>query len=312
MRTLCRVVLAAALVLLSVLSQAQTLAPRAYLVTPVGANAVTVTASSYRGDVLFDDSAPLTDASGTIAFVAPTFYHGFGLFGRSANVTIGLPYVVGSMQALVFDQRQKAYRSGLGDGGIRFATNLVGGPAMQLPEFLKWRQKRVLGASFSVQMPAGQYVPTRLINIGNNRWAFKPDIGYSERHGKWLMDVYAGAWFFTPNSDYISRTSISGTQERRQEPIYVSEAHLSYDFNPLLWASLDGNFWYGGRVRLNGVENPATLQRNSRIGFTAAIPLSLHNSLKFSYDRGAVIRYGGKYQEFAVAWQYHWIGRWAR
>jgi hypothetical protein len=60
---------------------------------------------------------------------------------------------------------------------------------------------------------------------------------------------------------------------------------------------------------LNGVENSGTLQRNSRIGGTIAIPVSRHQSLKFSYNRGAYILYGGNYQNVSVGWQYSWVGR---
>jgi len=78
---------------------------------------------------------------------------------------------------------------------------------------------------------------------------------------------------------------------------------------PRLWAALDGNFWFGGKTSLNGVENPVTRQRNSRIGGTVSIPVSKHTSLKFSYANGAYIRYGGNYQSISVAWQYIWFSR---
>jgi hypothetical protein len=72
--------------------------------------------------------------------------------------------------------------------------------------------------------------------------------------------------------------------------------------------SLDGNFWYGGRTSLDGVENPETLQENSRVGATVSLPLTRHGSLKLSYAQGAFIRFGGDYRIFSAAWQYAWIG----
>ncbi len=288
---------------------AQSLAPRAYLIAPVGSNALTITSNFYTGDILFSDAVPITGASGTVALVVPTYYHALDFFGRSANITIGIPYAAGTFEALVVNQQTNVYRSGLGDGAVRFSVNLKGGPAMKLPQFMKWKQRRLLGVSFLVQFPSGQYDPTRLLNIGTNRWAFKPDVGYSERWGNWLVDVYGGVWFFTTNPEFFSRNAFfPGTRQQTQEPIGVLEGHLSYDFKPGVWVSADGNFWYGGRTSLNGVQNPDTLQRNSRIGATAAIRVSKHQSIKFSYARGAVIRFGGDYQAIAVAWQYAWIG----
>lgn len=51
------------------------------------------------------------------------------------------------------------------------------------------------------------------------------------------------------------------------------------------------------------------LQRNSRVGVTASVPLTKHQSLKLSYNNGAYIRYGGNYQNISFGWQYSWLGR---
>jgi hypothetical protein len=88
------------------------------------------------------------------------------------------------------------------------------------------------------------------------------------------------------------------------KPVGAVEAHLSYDVKPRFWFSLDGNYWYGGRTSLNGVEDLATLQANSRIGATASVPITKRQSLKFSYSNGAIARYGGNYQNVSAAWQY--------
>jgi outer membrane putative beta-barrel porin/alpha-amylase len=294
---------------LAPLLHGQTLAPRAYLITPVGTNAITITTNVYTGGVLFDNSSPLTDANGNIVMIVPTYYHALNFFGRSANITVGVPYAIGSLQVQGVNQSGSIYSSGLGDGAVRFSVNLKGGQAMKVPQFVKWKQKTVVGVSLVVQFPSGQYDPTKVINIGTNRWAFHPEVGFSRRQAKWLIDVYGGAWFYTTNPEFLSRNNVfPGTRSQTQAPIGVIEGHLSYDFKPRLWISLDGNFWYGGRTTVNGVENRSSLQKNSRIGATAAIPITGRQSIKFEYSRGAYIRNGGNYQAFAVAWQYGWIG----
>ena len=55
---------------------------------------------------------------------------------------------------------------------------------MDVPEFVKWKQKKILGASLKMISPTGQYDPKKLMNWGINRWAFKPEIGYSQRFDK--------------------------------------------------------------------------------------------------------------------------------
>ena len=114
---------------------------------------------------------------------------------------------------------------------------------------MKWHQKILLGASLKVLAPTGQYDPTKLINWGINRWAFKPEFGYSQRWSKWVLDGYVGVWFYTTNNEFWSRIrSFPGTRTQSQSPIGAFEGHLSYDFKPRLWASLDGNFWFGGKT----------------------------------------------------------------
>jgi len=287
----------------------QDLAPHAYVITPVHSNAITLTYSYFSGSVLFDGALPVTGATGKIDVSIFTYYHSLSFFGRSANVLASLPYAVANLQGQVIGAETHLHRSGMLDSVYRFSVNLKGGPAMQLGEMRNWRQKMLIGASLKVIAPSGQYDPAKLINLGNNRWAFKPEIGYSQRWGNWVLDAYAAGWFFTTNGEFFSNNQyFTGTRSQSENPVAAFEGHFSYDFKPRLWVSLDGNFWSGGETTVNGISNPHTVQRNSRMGATAAIPITKHQSLKISYNNGAYINYGGNFQNVSVAWQYSWIG----
>lgn len=180
---------------------------------------------------------------------------------------------------------------------------------MSLPQMRQWQQKTLLGVSLRVVAPTGQYDPTKLINLGSNRWAFKPEVGYSGRIGHWLLDAYAGVWLYTENPDYFSRNAFfAGTRSQTQDPVGTVELHLSYDLRPRFWVSLDGNFWYGGRTSVDGIENSTTLQQNSRVGITSSFPLTRRLSLKLAYAQGAYIRYGGDLRIASAAIQYSWVG----
>jgi hypothetical protein len=174
-------------------------------------------------------------------------------------------------------------------------------------EFVKWKQKTLLGASLKVIAPTGQYDGTKLVNWGINRWAFKPELGYSERWGKWVLDGYGGVWFYTRNS---ASFAIPVPRPQTEAPVGSLEGHLSYDLKKLrYWVSLDGNFWWGGITSLNGIRNLETKQTASRIGATASLPLKKHQSIKISYSAGTYSRFGGNYQNISLAWQYSWIGK---
>jgi hypothetical protein len=291
---------------------AQDLAPRAYVVTPRHSNAVTLTWSWYNGGLDFNGAIPVKDARGTYNVPVFSLYHSFSFFGRSANFTASLPYAVGNFSGEVLNQQRSVYRSGLLDFGARFSVNLYGGRAMEPQQFVKWKQKKLLGASVRMVAPTGQYDPTKLINWGINRWAFKPELGYSQRWGNVILDGYAGVWFYTTNPAYYS---VPVPQPQTQSPIGSLEGHLSYDFHRFGWlkgsrgwASIDGNFWWGGITAVNSIRNLDTRQTSSRIGATVSLPYSKHQSIKISYSDGAYIRFGGNYQNVSLAWQYSWLG----
>ena len=292
------------------LLRAQDLAPRAYLITAIHSNAITLTEGIYTGNITFNGSLPITGATATVSVSVFSLTHSLSFFGRSANFFASIPYGVGNFRGTIAQIPEHAYRSGLLDSEFRFSVNVKGGPAMDPREFAKWRQKTLIGLSLKVVTPTGQYDPTKLLNFGNNRWAFKPEVGLSHRRGNWIVDTYGAVWFFTTNQDFFSHNKFSpGVNTQSEQPVGAFEAHLSYSFKPRLWASLDGNFWFGGSTSLNGVQNSATVQRNSRLGGTVSVPITKHQSFKFSYNNGAYILYGGNYQNISVAWQYGWVGK---
>lgn len=289
---------------------AQDLTPRAYVITPVRSNAVTLSYIFNDGNLRFEGTVPIEGATGRLSLPALSLYHSFSFFGRSANVAATLPYGVGNFRGTVFGAEVDAYRSGLLDSVFRVSVNLAGGKAMPLSQMRQWRQKTLLGASLKVVAPTGQYDPTKLINLGGNRWGLKPEIGYSGRFGNFLLDAYAAVWFFTRNPEFFSRNQyVPGTHAQTQDPIFAFETHLSYDFRPRFWVSLDGNFWYGGRTSLDGALNPATLQQSSRIGLTASFPITRRQAIKVGVADGAYVRFGGDYTIVSAAWQYSWVGR---
>ena len=290
--------------------QAQDLSPRAYTVTPLHSNAVILTNIFNDGTLRFEGTVPITGATGRLNVPNLTLYRALSVFGRSANVTATLPYGVGTFKGTVLGAEQSAYRSGLLDSVFRFSVNFKGAPAMNLEEMRQWRQKTLFGASLKVVAPTGQYDPTKLINLGGNRWAFKPELGYSWRFGKFVVDAYAAAWLFTRNQEFFSNNAfVAGTHSQTQAPIAAFEAHVSYDLRPRFWVSFDANFWNGGRTSLDGVENPATLQQASRVGLSASIPVTRRQAVKLALADGAYVRFGGDYRIVSLAWQYSWIGK---
>ena len=280
----------------------QELVPGAYTPAPMGVNLVTLSGAYSSGDLSFDPSLPVSDASARISAGSVGFGRTFGLLGRSAQIGAILPYLVGDLEGLYIGDQTYLERSGLGDAILRVGINLFGAPAMDLEAFSAYRPHTLIGTALTVRAPTGQYYPSKLINIGANRWAFKPEIGLVRVAGQWAFDVYVGGWFFTDNGSFY------GGQTREQNPILSTEAHVRYVIRPGLWASADGNFWRGGQTTVGRVAKD-DLQENSRVGLTVAWQAARHHGLRFAASRGAFTRIGGDFTSAGITYAYSWGGR---
>jgi hypothetical protein len=280
---------------------AQELEPRAYSPSPVGTNFLVLAYGRMTGEVLFDPSLPFSDVEARLNAGIFGYARTFAAGSRQTSATLALPYVRGDVEGNVGEGRREAHRSGIGDTRLRLALNLVGNPAMTPAEFAKRTPETTLGASLIIVAPIGQYESRKLINIGTNRWALKPELGLVHPLGPWTFEAYAGVWLFEDNDAYYTGKSV-----REQDPIASVQAHVSYTFRPRLWLALDATYFEGGQTTLDGVPRDDK-QANSRVGFALSLPLGARQSLKFSASKGATTRIGGDFTTFGVAWQSSWF-----
>ena len=280
---------------------AQDLEPRAYAAAPVGANFIVVAGGHSTGGVLTDPSLPVEDVEATVNAATLGAGTTFSLFGRTALVVAAFPYAVAHAAGRVEETTASISRSGLVDPRLKLSVNLVGGRALRPEEFVKTKRPTIVGVSLSVAPPLGQYDPSKLINLGANRWSFKPEVGISRLINNWTVDGYAGVLLFTTNDQFYTGSSI-----RTQDPIFALQGHVSYTFKPRLWLAFDGTWYSGGTTSINGVDKQ-DLIRNSRFGATASFPLFRQQSLKFAFSRGATTRVGANFTTASVAWQFSWL-----
>ncbi|MFV1969234.1 MAG: transporter, partial [Pirellulaceae bacterium] len=264
---------------------AQDLEPRAYSVSPVGVNVVAGAYNFKTGDLSFDPSAPIEDGSATIHAAGFGYVRSVGFLGRSANISIALPVIAGHVEGLYIGEFAEVDRFGIADLRVRAAVNLFGAPAMDLKNFARYRQNTNVGASLVVIAPIGQYDPAKLINLGTNRWSFKPEFAISQAIGRFTLEFYAGVWIFTDNTNFF------GGRTRQQERIGSTQLHVLYTIKRRMWVGFNANFYRGGRTTVDGNVN-LDLQENSRYGFTLALPVTLRDSVKLSYSRGAFTTIG--------------------
>ena len=279
---------------------AQEMEPRAYSRAPVGTQFVLFSYAYQTGDVLTDAALPLKDVKVKLNAGSMGYGRTFGLLGRQANVSILSSYVKGRASGTVFEDRHEVTRSGIGDLRLRFSTIFLGGTALTPGEFASYKPKTVVGASVTVVAPTGQYDPRRLINIGTNRWSFKPEVGVSAPLGRWTFEVAGGVWLFTANNNFF------GGVRREQRPLASLQANAIYTLRRRMWISGNTSYYTGGRTVANGVTNNDR-QGNSRVGATFSLPVSQKQSIKIAWAKGVTVRFGGKLNTFVVAWQYSWF-----
>ncbi len=278
---------------------AQELEPRSYSNTPIGLNFLIAGYGYTEGKLAFDPSLQVADAQYQMHTQVLGYAHSLNAWGNSAKFDVILPYSSFSAQGLVAGVPRERDMTGIGDPRFRFSMNFYGAPALTLKEFAGYKQDVIVGASLQVTAPLGQYDNSRLLNLGNNRWSFKPELGVSKAWGAWTVEIAPSATFYTDNTDF--------NQGRRfeQEPLYAVQAHVIYGFASGKWLALDSSYFAGGRTTVNGVRGN-NRQANSRAGLTFAMPVDRHNSVKFNASTGTSTRTGSDFDFIGIAWQYRW------
>ncbi|MGR9106288.1 MAG: transporter [Gammaproteobacteria bacterium] len=287
---------AGVLVLVTCFVQAQDLEPRAYANTPVGLNFLIAGYGYTAGGVAIDPALPIENAKVTVHSAILAYARSLDFFGKSAKVEFVLPYAAVLGTATVTGEFRDRSVSGFADPRIRFSFNAYGAPALSLKEFANYRQDTIFGISLEVTAPGGQYDSDKLLNLGTNRWSFKPEIGLSKALGPVTLELDGGIRFYTDNHNFFNG------RVRQQDPIYSVQGHLIYSFPYGIWAAVDGTYYAGGRTSVNGIRDN-NLQQNSRLGATLALPLSRYHSIKLYFSSGVSTRTGSSFDAAGIAWQ---------
>jgi hypothetical protein len=252
-----------------------------------------------QGKIAFNPSLSIANAQFYSNTGAVAYVRSLDVGGKSAKFDVILPCSSFSAHALVDGEPTSRAMSGFGDPRFRFSINLFGAPALSVKEFANYKQDLIIGASLQVSAPLGQYDNSKLLNLGNNRWSFRPELGISKAWGPWTVEVAPSVIFFTDNTDFYNGSTFA------QAPVYFVRSHVMYNFESGVWVSLDGTYLTGGRTTVNGVRGDNE-QTNTRAGLTLALPVDRHNSIKLNASTGITTRTGSEFSAVGVAWQYRW------
>ena len=215
-----------------------------------------------------DTSLPIDGLSLNADLYILRYARSFGIDGRNSAIQVIQPYADVSASfddARFFDGTK--HNGGMGDVQLVFVHNLFGGPALTQEEFATWQPETFLTGAMWVTAPTGDYDKKRIINIGANRWVFKPELAFGTPIGPTWLEVNTYVSLYGDNEDYL------GDNKLEQKPLYAVEGHYSYSFNRAMWASLDATYNKGGETRINGV-NQDNQQENTLLGASLGFMLS--------------------------------------
>jgi hypothetical protein len=95
---------------------------------------------------------------------------------------------------------------------------------------------------------------------------------------------------------------------KRQDPLVSLQGHVTYTFRSHAWVALDGTWYGGGEVTVNGGP-PSEPYSNTRLGGAVSIPLTRRQSFKLAASTGAAVRTGTDFDSFIAGWQFVWFDR---
>jgi len=264
-------------------SFAQELEPRRWAHVPIDTNFFAVAYVRTDGDVLFDPVLQIEDATVNINTVLATYLRSFDWSGKTARVDIRVPYQKATWEGLLDGSPAKVVREGLADPRIRLSMNFIGAPALKGKALQAYRASHttntVVGAALAVTLPLGEYKEDKLLNLGQNRFRIRPQIGAVHTRGPWSFELTGSAFFYTDNNEFWNGS------KREQDPLFALQTHIIRSFQKGIWASVSVGAVRAGQSTING-EKKDDAKDDFLYALSAGLPVSRTSSIKIAYARG--------------------------
>ncbi|MCX7099215.1 MAG: transporter [Methylococcales bacterium] len=280
-------------------AQATDIDPRAYSNIPKNLNFVVLGYGNTKGNIAFSPALKIDNAKLETHSAVLAYSRSMDFWGKSGKIDFILPAAWLSGTAEVAGVPRERSVNGLTDAVARVYVNLYGAPSLSMKDFVNYKQDTIIGLSFAVGAATGQYNPDKLVNLGTNRWYFKPEIGVSKAWGPITTEFAASMFNFTDNDQPFHGGTLT------QRPLYNMQGHIIYNFAPGVWGAFDADYYMGGGTTMDGREANNMLQ-NWRVGGTFSFPVSKQISIKLNGSTGVYSRTGSSFDIIGVAFQYRW------
>ena len=268
------------LLLLTLPCFSQDIEPRRWSHLPIGSNFAGLGYAYSDGEISLNPVLRIEDGQFDLETAAVQYIRSFELLGKSARVDFTQPYQSGTWSGLLDGIPTSVDRGGWADSFLRFAVNLYGAPPLAGEEFAEYRAttdcETIVGLGLLMQLPTGEYLEDKLINLGTNRYTFTPQLGVVHNTGNWSMELTGSAGFHTDNGEFFKGNTLE------QDPYFIGQAHLSYTFRPGLWLCASTGYGYGGESTINGASSNDR-KGNFAWGLSLGIPVNRAMGFKLAY-----------------------------
>jgi len=270
----------------------QDIEPRRWTPLPPGLNVIGFGVVATEGDILFDPALEIEAATVSAQTLGVTYVRSFDVAGKSARFDVAVPWQHAYYSGLLQGAPASTTRVGLMDPTFRLSVILAG--ATPDPGAAS---STVVGAAVAVIAPLGEYHEDKLINLGQNRWVFRPQLGAVHTRGQWSYELTGSAYFFTDNDEFFGSTT------RKQDPLYAVQGHIIHNFKKRgYWASLSAGYGGSGQsiIDANRVDDEKKLFLSA---LSFGMPLGEVYGLKVAYVRSRTnTSNGSDTDSFAIGW----------
>jgi hypothetical protein len=276
---------------------AQDLEPRRWTPVPAGVNVVAAGYVGLRGDVFFDPVLEIEGADVSGHIVAVSYVRSFAIGDKLARFDAIVPWQNMRWSGLLNGVPATAERVGLADPIFRLSVLLAGAPASGNKPDENTKSNTIVGAAVAVSVPLGEYLNDKLLNLGQNRYVVRPQIGILHTRGKWSYELTGSTFIYGKNDDFF------GGLELEQDPLYALQGHVVRVFDkPGYWAALSTGYGWKGQSIVDGirVDDSKKLWLSS---LAFGIPIGEKQGIKFAYLRSRTkTDKGSDVDSLAIGW----------
>jgi hypothetical protein len=259
---------------------AQELEVRRWNQLPIEQNYLTANYAHSSGEIAFDPVLQIENAEVELDTWLLSYIRTFELLGKTARIELRQPWKQGVWSGIVAGTATSVHREGLDDTIVRLAINFIGGPPLKGKAYAEYRAateiETIVGAALGVQLPTGYYLEDKLINLGSNRFTFRPQLGVQHKHYNWVFELTGTAFIYADNTSFFDGNKLE------QDPLFSIDGSIEYDFSSGMWASASVGIGAGGQSTVNGVEKD---DRKQNVGWSvsAGFPVTRWLAFKATY-----------------------------